>query len=27
VRCEMPVEVIWEDVTAEFSLPKFKPAQ
>ncbi len=27
VRCEMPVQVIWEDVTAEFSLPKFKPAQ
>jgi uncharacterized protein len=25
VRCEMPVEVIWEDITEEFSLPKFKP--
>ena len=26
VRCDMPVEVTWEDVTEEFSLPKFKPA-
>lgn len=26
VRCDMPVEVIWEDITGEFSLPKFKPA-
>ena len=25
VKCEMPVEVTWEDVTQEFSLPKFKP--
>ena len=25
VRCDMPVEVIWEDITEEFSLPKFKP--
>jgi uncharacterized OB-fold protein len=25
VRCEMLVEVIWEDITEEFSLPKFKP--
>ncbi len=25
VKCEMPVEVTWEDVTEEFSLPKFKP--
>ena len=25
VACEMPVEVIWEDITEEFSLPKFKP--
>jgi len=25
VRCDMPVEVTWEDVTREFSLPKFKP--
>ncbi|HEX75028.1 MAG TPA: Zn-ribbon domain-containing OB-fold protein [Dehalococcoidia bacterium] len=27
VRCDMPVKVAWEDVTEEFSLPKFKPAQ
>ena len=26
VRCDMAVEVIWEDITEEFSLPKFKPA-
>jgi uncharacterized OB-fold protein len=25
VRCEMPVEVVWENVTEAFSLPKFKP--
>ena len=25
VSCEMPVEVTWEDVSEEFSLPKFKP--
>jgi uncharacterized OB-fold protein len=25
VKCEMLVEVIWEDITEEFSLPKFKP--
>lgn len=25
VRCDMPVEVVWDDVTAEFSLPKFRP--
>lgn len=25
VSCEMPVEVTWEYVTEEFSLPKFKP--
>ena len=25
VRCDMPVEVSWEDITDEFSLPKFKP--
>lgn len=25
VRCDMPVEVTWEDITEEFSLPKFKP--
>jgi hypothetical protein len=27
VRCEMLVEVAWEDITEEFSLPKFKPYQ
>ena len=26
VRCDMPVEVTWEDVTKEYSLPKFQPA-
>jgi uncharacterized OB-fold protein len=26
VRCDMPVEVAWEDITEEFSLPKFKPS-
>jgi len=25
VRCDMPVEVVWDDVTDEFSLPKFRP--
>jgi len=25
VKCEMPVEVTWKDITEEFSLPKFKP--
>jgi uncharacterized OB-fold protein len=25
VSCDMPVEVVWEDVTREFSLPKFRP--
>ena len=25
VRCDMPVEVVWEDINEEFSLPKFKP--
>jgi len=25
VYCEMPVKVIWEDVTPEISLPKFQP--
>ena len=27
VKCERPVEGTWEDVTAEFRLPKFKPYQ
>ena len=26
VSCEMPVDVSWEDITEEFSLPKFRPA-
>ncbi|NWG02930.1 MAG: Zn-ribbon domain-containing OB-fold protein [Syntrophaceae bacterium] len=26
VTCNMPVEVTWEDITEEFSLPKFKPS-
>jgi len=26
VRCDMPVEVAWEDVTDAFSLPKFRPS-
>lgn len=25
IKCDMPVEVVYEDVTPEFSLPKFKP--
>jgi len=25
VRCDMPVEVTWEDITDRFSLPKFRP--
>ncbi|MEA3224284.1 MAG: Zn-ribbon domain-containing OB-fold protein [Thermodesulfobacteriota bacterium] len=25
VKIDMPVEIEWEDVTEEFSLPKFKP--
>lgn len=25
VECDMPVEVVWENITQEFSLPKFKP--
>ncbi len=25
VVCDMPVDVKWEDVTEEFSLPKFRP--
>lgn len=25
VVCDMPVEVTWDDITDEFSLPKFKP--
>jgi len=26
LKCDMPVEVVWEDVTPEISLPKFRPA-
>ncbi|MBA7701974.1 hypothetical protein ES703_110725 [subsurface metagenome] len=26
VKCDMPVEVTWEDISEEFSLPKFKPS-
>jgi len=26
LKCDVPVEVVWEDVTPEFSLPKFRPA-
>ena len=25
LKCDMPVEVSWEDINEEFSLPKFKP--
>lgn len=25
IECEMEVEIVWEDITAEFSLPKFQP--
>jgi hypothetical protein len=25
IRCDMPVEVVFEDVTEEFALPKFRP--
>ena len=27
IKCDMPVEVLWEDVNEEFTLPKFRPAQ
>ena len=27
VKCDMPVEIVWDDITAEFSLPKFKPVR
>lgn len=26
IRCDMPVEVVFEDLTEEISLPKFRPA-
>lgn len=25
VKCDMPVEVTWDDITEEFGLPKFRP--
>lgn len=25
IRCGMPVEVVWDDVTEEITLPKFRP--
>ena len=25
LKCDMPVEVVWDDTSQEFSLPKFKP--
>lgn len=27
IRCDMPVEVVFDDVTPEVTLPKFRPAQ
>ncbi len=27
VRCDMPVEVVFEEITPDISLPKFRPAQ
>jgi len=26
IRCDMPVELVWDDVTPEVTLPKWKPA-
>ena len=25
IACDMPVQVVWDDVTKDFSLPKFRP--
>jgi hypothetical protein len=25
LRCDMPLEVVFEDITAEITLPKFRP--
>lgn len=25
IECDLPVEVVWEDITEEFSLPRFRP--
>ena len=27
IRCDMPVEVVFDDVTPEFTLPRFRPVQ
>jgi len=27
LMCDMPVEVTWDDVTGDFSLPKFRPSR
>ena len=27
IRCDMPVEVVFEDITDEFALPKFRPVE
>ena len=27
IRCDMPVEVVFEDITDEFALPKFRPVR
>ena len=27
LSCDMPVEVVFEDVTPEITLPKFRPAE
>ena len=26
VRCEMPVEIVFDDVNDEFTLPRFRPS-
>jgi len=25
LKCDLPVEIVWDNITQEFSLPKFKP--
>ena len=25
IKCDMPVEVVWDDISEEFTLPKFRP--
>ena len=27
LKCDMPVEVVWDDSSQEFNLPKFKPVK